>query len=128
MNNKKGSDGWFRLIDAVILSNLKPEDKTTLVELISRADERGECYPSVARLCQARGMKHEKNFKGVASYLPEGLVEVDRRGRQNHYRLNFKAILALAPADVVLKNTPSRADNTPAVADDTPSTADECPF
>lgn len=98
----------FDLINKVLVSTLRPEDKTLLVELIMRADDKGECFPSVERLCQSRSMKHEKNFKGADAYLP-GLVSKVKVGRKNRYYLNVDAILALDAFDVVIKHTPSTA-------------------
>jgi len=59
----------FVLMNRVLTSILKPEDKVLLVELILRSDDTGECYPSVERLCQVRGIRHEKNFRGAEVYL-----------------------------------------------------------
>lgn len=132
----------FDLMNTVLQSQLKPEDKTLLCELILRYNtDTGQLNPSVERLCRARGIKHEKNFKGVHVYL-SGLVEVFKGGRKNSYRLNEDAILALPALAVTIKHTPdprahtpALADNTPALegadtpalADDTPATADNSP-
>jgi hypothetical protein len=73
------------------------------------------------------GIKHEKNFKGVAHYLGD-LVTVTKVGRQNYYLINTPAVEGLSQSAVTLKETPSRAVtpavegvNTPAPADDTPA-------
>lgn len=116
----------FDMMNVVQVSTLAAQDKSLLTELILRSDESGESFPSVQRLCMARGMKHEKNFKGADVYL-EGLVTKVKRGRKNYYRLNETAILALESAQVVIKHTPSRADNTPATEDNTPALADNTP-
>jgi len=117
----------FELINTVLQSTLNAEDKTLLIELIMRADDEGKCWPSVERLCKARGMKHEKNFKGADFYLP-GLVTKTKNGRKNTYYLNVDAIEELSKAEVAIKHTPSVAGvNTPSTADDTPSVADNTP-
>lgn len=118
----------FKLINAVTISNLNGLDKPLMIELIMRSDDKGVCWPSVERLCKARGIKHEKNFKGADVYLP-GLVTKTKRGRKNIYQLNVNAILALGSNEVTIKHTPATegvftpatADNTPALADNTPA-------
>lgn len=117
----------FDLINKVLMSDLKPEDKCLLIELIVRSDDNWESRPSVERLCKVRGIKHEKNFKGADHYLP-GLVTKIKKGRRNWYVINTPAVAGLSDASVVIKHTPSLADtpsvegvNTPAVADNTPA-------
>ena len=117
----------YELINAVLISDLRAEDKTLLIELIMRADENGYCWPSVERLCMVRGIKYEKNFKGADKYLP-GLVSVGKAGRKNTYTLNVPAIKALGTTKVTLKHTPAvEGVYTPAVADNTPAVADNTP-
>ena len=140
----------FELLSKVAVSQLAAEDKMLLTELIIRADDKGECFPSVQRLCQVRGIRHEKNFKGVDTYLP-GLVTTERRGRKNYYILNTPAIEGLLPLEVDIKHTPAvegvlaevdtpasegvleldtpaLEDNTPAVEGvNTPAVADNTP-
>ena len=113
----------FELINTVLQSTLKAEDKCLLIELIVRADENGECWPSVERLCKVRGIRHEKNFKGADYYLP-GLVTKRKRGRKNIYTINTPAVEGLSAATVSIKhtNTPAvEGSYTPAVADNTPA-------
>jgi hypothetical protein len=113
----------FDAINKVMVSDLNPEDKCLLVELITRADDQWRCWPSVERLCKARGIKHEKNFKGADHYLP-GLVTKVKRGRKNVYTINTPALEGLSEATVTIKhtNTPAlEGVNTPAVADNTPA-------
>lgn len=99
----------LKMLDKVSLSALKTRDKAILTELILRADDEGHSWPSVARLSKAAGIKNEKNFKGVAHYLP-GLVRIEReQGQQNHYYLNGEAIMALPELEVEVKDTPARA-------------------
>lgn len=124
----------FNLLQTVLLSTLSPENKTLLCTLVILHNEGyGYAFPSVEWLCKARGVSHERNFKGVANYLP-GLVSVGKRGRRNTYTLDFQAIEALPQNVVTLKHTPSlqekptgsapaRAAITPADAADTPSAA-----
>jgi hypothetical protein len=119
----------FELMNTVLLSELKSEDKNLLLELLMRANDQGECFPSVERLCKARGIKHEKNFKGADKYLP-GLVTKTKRGRKNFYVINTPAVAGLSEFKVNIKhtNTPAAEGvNTPAVADDTPAVADNTP-
>ncbi|GAB3033933.1 hypothetical protein GCM10011376_29890 [Nocardioides flavus (ex Wang et al. 2016)] len=113
----------FELINTTLMSNLAAENKTLLIELIMRSDDEGLSWPSVERLCKARGIKHEKNFKGADVYL-EGLVTKVRKGRRNSYVLNVPAIQALDPLVVRIKHTDTHAAEgakAPAVADDTPA-------
>lgn len=122
------------LINTVLRSQLASEDKTLLVELLMRSDGDWYSWPSVQRLCQARGMKFEKNFKGADKYLP-GLVVVEKKGRKNTYRLNAEGIAALEPAEVIIKHTPAttgeapaqEGENNPSVADDVPAVAEKNP-
>lgn len=122
------------LINTVLRSQLASEDKTLLVELLMRSDGDWYSWPSVQRLCQARGMKFEKNFKGADKYLP-GLVEVEKKGRKNTYRLNAEAIAALEPAEVIIKHTPAttgeaparEGENAPSLTDDAPAVAENNP-
>lgn len=122
----------FDLLHKVLNSNLSVANKPLLISLILLADDdSGVAWPSVERLCRARGIQHEKNFRGVENYLP-GLVTVTRRGRGgNHYRLNIAAIESLTPQDVHLKHTvwpiPAVAPNDPAPADTVPAHAAELP-
>lgn len=118
----------MRLMHKVWYSDLTATQKAILTYLISKADGKGVAWPTVATLCQVAGIKHEKNFKGVAHYL-DGLVTVTKVGRQNYYLLNTPALEGLSEAEVILKETPSRTDtpaveglNTPAPADNTPAT------
>ena len=113
----------FDLMNKVMVSDLAPEDKCLLVELILRADENWQARPSVERLCKARGIKYEKNFKGADYYLP-GLVTKVRSGRRNVYVINTPAVAGLSQAGVTIKHTDTPAvegANTPAVADNTPA-------
>lgn len=116
----------FDAINKVLTSDLKPEDKCLLVELIVRADGDWVSWPSVERLCKVRGIKHEKNFKGADFYLP-GLVTKSKRGRKNVYTVDIKAVEALSDGAVIIKHTPSlhtpavEGAYTPAVADNTPA-------
>lgn len=97
----------FDLLNTVTISKLAPGDKVLLIELILRWNkETGQLNPSVERLCKARGIKHEKNFKGVETYL-EGLVTKEKRGRKNYYQLNIEAIACLEPLEVTIKHTPA---------------------
>lgn len=97
----------FELMNKVTISRLAPGDKVLLIELILRWNtETGQLNPSVERLCKARGIKHEKNFKGVETYL-EGLVTKEKRGRKNYYQLNIEAIGCLEPLEVTIKHTPA---------------------
>ncbi|MEU8869315.1 hypothetical protein [Streptomyces umbrinus] len=122
----------FDLINTITISELRPEDKVLLIELVMRWDkETGQLNPSVERLAKARGIKHAKNFKGADAYLP-GLVTKQKVGRKNHYTLNVPGIINLAAGKVNLShytpapNTPATegvSTNTPAPADNTPSTA-----
>ncbi|MGA5053115.1 hypothetical protein ACPCAK_19215 [Streptomyces cellulosae] len=117
----------FDLINTVLTSNLKADDKCLLIELIVRSDENWESYPGVKRLCKVRGIKHQKNFKGVQVYLPD-YVSVTKRGRKNFYVLDVEAIAALEEPELIVKETPSTAGvNSPATADNTPSVADNSP-
>ncbi|MFD8067913.1 hypothetical protein [Streptomyces parvulus] len=117
----------FDLINTVLTSNLKADDKCLLIELIVRSDESWESYPGVKRLCKVRGIKHQKNFKGVQVYLPD-YVSVTKRGRKNFYVLDVEAIAALEEPELIVKETPSTAGvNSPATADNTPSVADNSP-
>ena len=85
-----------------------------------RADENGQSWPSVQRLCMARGIKHEKNFKGADYYLPR-LVSKIRRGRKNFYTIDAAAIESLPKQVVILKHTPPQPGSTaPSVEVDTP--------
>lgn len=97
----------FDLFHVVLNSALSAPDKTLLISLILHTGvDTGESWPSVERLCRARGIDNEKNFKGVARYLPD-LVTVTRRGRRgNLYTLCVPAIQSLPQAPVVLKHTP----------------------
>ena len=125
----------FELMNVVTVSTLSPENKNLLMELILRSDLEGVSFPSVQRLCQARSMKHEKNFKGVESYLP-GLVTKQKKGRRNWYYLNESAILALGDQKVVIKHTaplgttmtPAKTEVTPPKTGDTPYRTDETPY
>lgn len=109
----------FELINVVTLSDLRQENKPLLTELIMRSDDDGLSWPSVERLCKARGIKHEKNFKGADVYLPGLVTKIknSKNARKNAYIINVPAILDLAPAEVVIKHTdyPALADNYPAV-------------
>ncbi|MFF0808836.1 hypothetical protein [Streptomyces albogriseolus] len=116
----------FDLINVVLTSNLKADDKCLLIELIVRSDENWESYPGVKRLCKVRGIKHQKNFKGVQAYIPE-YVSITKRGRKNYYVLDVEAIAALEEPELVVKETPSLAANSPSVADNTPAVADDSP-
>ena len=117
----------FDLINATTVSDLSAQDKSLLIELIMRADDAGVCWPSVQRLCMARGIKHEKNFKGADVYLA-GLVTKSKRGRKNTYHLNPEAILALGRQEVVIKHTPAATgSNTPAATVAVPAPADNSP-
>lgn len=119
----------FDLINKVLVSDLDVKEKPLLVELIMRADDEWKCWPSIERLCKARGIKHERNFKGVDVYLP-GLVTKVKRGRSYTYHINTSAVAELSDAAVTIKHTPalgtSETDtsareevNTSAVAADT---------
>lgn len=117
----------FDALNIVTISDLAAQDKALLTELILRSDENWYSWPSVQRLCMARGIKHEKNFKGADVYLP-GIVTKVKRGRRMTYTLDIKAIRALDKAEVTIKHTTPLADtpalegvNTPAVADNTPA-------
>lgn len=97
----------FDLMNKVTISGLAPGDKVLLIELILRWNtETGQLNPSVERLCKARGIKHEKNFKGVETYL-DGLVTKEKRGRKNYYQLNIEAIACLEELQVTIKHTPA---------------------
>src|SRR3954451_14118941 len=95
----------FDVMSHVVRTTLNADDKALLVELIIRSDDNWFSWPSVQRLCQVRGIKHEKNFKGVDAYLP-GLVTKVKRGRKNTYTLNVPAIMALPLFEVHIKHTP----------------------
>lgn len=117
----------FDLINKVLMSDLQPEDKCLLIELIVRSDENWKSRPSVERLCKVRGIKHEKNFKGADYYLP-GLVTKVKKGRRNWYIINTPAVAGLSEGTVAIKHTPPIINtpalegvNTPAVADNTPA-------
>lgn len=122
----------YTLLQTILSSNLSPQNKTLLCTLvIYHNEEYGYAFPSVEWLCKVRGMSHERNFKGVANYLP-GLVTVGKRGRRNTYTLDFQAIKALPQNVVTLKHTPplqakatgsapAREEITPADAADAPS-------
>ena len=110
--SKKTGKNKLELITIVLLSHLAPEDKTLLIELLMRSDDNWYSWPSVQRLCQARGIKFEKNFKGADHYLPD-LVKVVKKGRRNTYTLDADAIAALQPAAVVIKHTPSTQEDAP---------------
>lgn len=121
----------WEMISVVLASTLGADDKNLLIELIGRCDyeKHGnwDCWPSVQRLAQVRGVKYEKNFNGVEAYLP-GLVTKRKAGRKNVYTLNVPAIMALPPFETVIKHTPSVAgSNTPALADNTPAVAENTP-
>lgn len=129
----------FELMGKVMVSDLRPEDKCLLVELLLRADEDGYSYPTVERLCKVRGIKHTKNFKGADHYLP-GLVTKVKKGKRNGYLLNAPAIEGAVEASVVVYRgswkerqenvapstegvfAPSTAENAPATAENAPST------
>lgn len=96
----------FRAINIVTISELNAPDKALLIELIMRSDDDGTSFPSVQRLAMARGIKHEKNFKGADYYLP-GIVTKTKVGRRNRYTLNSEAIEALERAHVIIKHTPA---------------------
>jgi hypothetical protein len=118
----------FDVMSHVVRTTLKADDKALLVELIIRSDDDWFSWPSVQRLCQVRGIKHEKNFKGVDAYLP-GLVTKEKRGRKNTYTLNVPAIMALPLFEVHIKHTPPiEGMNTPASAANTPPTAENTPL
>jgi hypothetical protein len=97
----------YDLFHAVLDSDRSAPDKALLFSLILHANvTTGNAWPSVERLCRARGINNEKNFKGVEHYLP-GLVTVTRRGRLgNLYTINADAIADLPQAAVTLKHTP----------------------
>ena len=90
----------LELMNKVMVSDLRPEDKCLLVELLLRSDEDGYSFPSVERLCKVRGIKHAKNFKGADHYLP-GLVTKVRKGRRNGYTIDMPAVEGLFEASVV---------------------------
>jgi hypothetical protein len=121
----------FDLINRVLVGTLKADDKNLLIELIGRThyDKHGnwDCWPSVQRLCQVRGIKHEKNFEGADFYLP-GLVQKRKAGRKNVYTIDVEAIMQLPAFDVTIKHTPAAEGlNTPAIAADTPSVVENTP-
>lgn len=121
----------FDLINKVLTSTLKADDKNLLIELIVRTDyERHgnwDCWPSVQRLAQVRGMRNERHFKGVDVYLP-GLASKRKAGRKNVYTIAPAAIMALPTFEVTVKHTPAVAGvNTPAVEVDTPAVAANTP-
>jgi hypothetical protein len=126
----------FELINRVLMSTLAAGNKALLIELIMRADDQGYSWPSVQRLCMARGIKHEKNFKGADWYLA-GLVTKTKKGRKMTYTLNIKGIEALEPAQVEVKHTPPlnqvskhpapEGEYDPALAENTPASADNAP-
>lgn len=122
----------FDAINKVLVSDLQAQDKCLLIELIMRSDDDGFSWPSVERLCKARGIKHEKNFKGADTYLP-GIVTKVKKGRKNTYTLNPAAIDALAAKEVTIKHTPAldtpaaEGVNTPAAPDNTPARAENTP-
>jgi len=123
MSNKPNK---FDMINVVNISTLDAKDKILLVELIMRSNiETNEAFPGVARLCQTRGIKNAKNFKGVDTYLP-GLVTVQKNpGKRNSYFLVPEAIMALPQAEV---NTEKyRSSNPPAVEGVTAPTPLEYP-
>ncbi len=102
----------FDLINKVLVSDLDAKDKPLLIELIMRADDEWKCWPSIERLCKARGIKHERNFKGVDVYLP-GLVTKVKRGRSYTYHINTSAVAELLDAEVTIKHTPPLSTSTP---------------
>jgi hypothetical protein len=114
----------FDLINTILRSRLNADDKNLLIELVLRTDyaKHGnwDCWPSVERLAQVRGIKHEKNFKGADVYLP-GLVTKRKAGRMNVYTIDVQAISQLPQFEVTIKHTPAVADETPATAENTPA-------
>lgn len=112
------------LIDKTLGSTLGEDNKLLLIELIRRCDyeKHGnwDCWPSVQRLAQVRGMKNERHFKGVDVYLP-GLVDKRKTGRKNTYTIDPQAIMELEQFETVIKHTPAREVNTPAPAVNTPA-------
>lgn len=102
----------FDLINKVLVSDLDVKEKPLLIELIMRADDDWKCWPSIERLCKARGIKHERNFKGVDVYLP-GLVTKVKRGRSYTYHINTSAVAELLDADVTIKHTPPLSASEP---------------
>src|SRR5690349_7423830 len=122
----------FELINVVLQSTLGAQDKCLLIELIARSDDDGYSWQSIQRLAQARGMKHEKNFKGADVYLPN-LISKARKGRKMTYTLDVEAILALPQFETVIKYTSSShapADggvDAPAGAEGTPAGGEEDP-
>lgn len=121
----------FDLINKVLVSTLQEDDKLLLLELIVRTnhEQQGtwDCWPSVQRLCQVRGIKYEKNFKGADFYLP-GLVTKRKSCRKNVYTVDVDAIMALPAFEVTIKHTPAvEGANTPALADNAPAVAENTP-
>lgn len=112
------------LIDKVLGSTLGEDNKLLLIELVRRCNyeehRNWDCWPSVQRLAQVRGMKNERHFKGVDVYLP-GLVDKRKRGRKNVYTVNPEAIMELEQFETIIKHTPAPAVNTPALEANTPA-------
>jgi hypothetical protein len=85
---------------AIWHSDLKPQtcsEMLTLVRLGDFADQRGECYPKIARVARETGMSLRNVKRSIASLERQGFLDVSKtreRGAraQNTYRINLEKL------------------------------------
>lgn len=88
--------------------------KWVLIVLANHANEKGECWPSVARICRHTGLK-ERGVQGALKELNEkGFIEISRKiGSRNRYLIKMTPAPSAPPPPHPLRETPAASAPKP---------------
>ncbi|OJH45172.1 helix-turn-helix domain-containing protein [Paracoccus sp. SM22M-07] len=78
-------------MEAVFQSDLGPTPRLVMLALADHADGRGQCYPSVERICARTGLSDRAVQKNIKSLIDAGWLTIQKgggRGRANAYLVN----------------------------------------
>lgn len=72
--------GFFKKIYE---KDLSPRAKLVYMNLYDRANENGECYPSIPTISRDTGMSRSTVKRAINDLVKEKMIKVEKRQRQN---------------------------------------------
>lgn len=107
----------FRLVTAAMAAPVKAASaKLVLIALAERANDDGQCFPSIAKLAEALHLSEAQIHRRIRMLREDGIVEVtpryDGQGRQTSNSFKLIGLLETTPGEGVISATPGCLQET----------------
>lgn len=85
--------------------------KWVLIVLANHANEKGECWPSIGRICRHSGLDDRTVQRALKELIDKGFITINRMiGRNNHYFIKSTPVTVTPPPPSQRRDPPRHSD------------------